>query len=293
MDAWLEIGLLQIGLSNAAIATALAALACVATRVCRRPQVALALWLLVPAKLVSPPLMNLGWPLIPSLATSEFDSPKKAARSPIALPLVLEDASTPTSNVVVLEDHAEDAELLLAPADVGAFVVAPHWVALAGRVWLAGSVLWIALAVIRTRRFRRVLRHAQPASPEVCDEVARLAKKSALRRPPQVRLVHRRVGPLVWALAGRATILLPTELMDRLTPDQRGPCLRTSWRISRAAIIGCIGLSWQRSACTGGIRWPGGAAQDRAGDRGLLRRARRGSVAESCPRLCGGPVDHG
>src|ERR1700722_4927310 len=49
--------LLQIGLTNAMVATAIALLAAAAGKFCRRPALGHALWLLVLLKLVTPPLI--------------------------------------------------------------------------------------------------------------------------------------------------------------------------------------------------------------------------------------------
>src|SRR5262249_5366761 len=56
--------LLHVGLSNAALATALALSAAIASRLCRRPALAHSLWLLVLLKLLTPPLWRvpLPWP---------------------------------------------------------------------------------------------------------------------------------------------------------------------------------------------------------------------------------------
>src|SRR5947199_5160500 len=65
--------LLSVGLANAACAAALAVLALVAGRLCRRPALAHALWVLVLVKLVTPPLFR------PSVAWLPAESPAPAA----------------------------------------------------------------------------------------------------------------------------------------------------------------------------------------------------------------------
>jgi beta-lactamase regulating signal transducer with metallopeptidase domain len=60
--------LVELVLSNAAIATVLALVAAVASRNCRRPQVVYALWLLVLLKLVTPPLVRIPVSILPNEA---------------------------------------------------------------------------------------------------------------------------------------------------------------------------------------------------------------------------------
>ena len=48
-----------------------------------------------------------------------------------------------------------------------------------------------------------------------------LAQRLKLRRVPELRLVNRPVPPLVWAMFGRPTILLPERLLDELSDDER------------------------------------------------------------------------
>jgi beta-lactamase regulating signal transducer with metallopeptidase domain len=58
--------LVELVLSNAAIATVLALVAAVAARYCRRPQVVFALWLLVLLKLLTPPLVRIPVSILPT-----------------------------------------------------------------------------------------------------------------------------------------------------------------------------------------------------------------------------------
>src|SRR2546421_4211955 len=65
--------LLHVALSNAVAATALAVVAAVTSRLCRRPALTHSLWLLVLLKLVTPPLVTLPitWPAPVQAAASE------------------------------------------------------------------------------------------------------------------------------------------------------------------------------------------------------------------------------
>src|SRR5262249_2445318 len=81
---------------------------------------------------------------------------------------------------------------------------------------LAGSVGWLSLTAFRTWRFRRLLRHARPASEALRDQVGRLARKLGLARCPEVLVVHGRVSPMLWAVGGGPRLLLPAGALARL-----------------------------------------------------------------------------
>src|SRR5947209_19977157 len=77
--SWATIGmqsLLEIVLSNSAIATLLAVIAAVAGRYCRRPSIVYGLWLLVLVKLVTPPLVRIPVSFISELT---IDEPRAAS----------------------------------------------------------------------------------------------------------------------------------------------------------------------------------------------------------------------
>jgi beta-lactamase regulating signal transducer with metallopeptidase domain len=118
-------------------------------------------------------------------------------------------------------------------------------------IWLAGAAVWFAVAAIRIAHFRRILRRAEPAPAELLDEVARLADRVGLRQAPHVRLVRRHGPPLVWAMTGRATILLPAELLPTLSDEQRRALLTHELvhlarrdHLVRWAELAALGLYW-------------------------------------------------
>ncbi len=74
---------------------------------------------------------------------------------------------------------------------------------------------------MRIQRFRALLRHACRAPASLQAEVRDLAKQLGIVRIPAVRLTKRRIPPLVWARFGEPTILLPAELLRKLTTSQR------------------------------------------------------------------------
>ena len=221
MNAWLE-----IGCSNALMATALALGVWAFTRVVRRAELALVLWLLVLAKLLMPPLVSIPWESLsvdvlavttdsPVAQVGFGESASKEIDNVDAAPVVTELDPIP---VIVLERREQLPRFEFVPIDDA---VTWPWVPIFGGTWLAGSAIWFTLAAVRMVRFSRALRHAEAAGPELQREVRILANRLMLGRVPSVRMVGRPVPPLVWAMFGQATVLLPTELMDRLSSDER------------------------------------------------------------------------
>ncbi len=99
MSAWLT-----AGLSNAVLATVLALLACVVTRVSRHPHLAFAVWLLVLVKLLMPPLVGV---------------PVKGLQAVLPLPArPIEGADTPPRALVISPIMPEPSFEIAADADV-------------------------------------------------------------------------------------------------------------------------------------------------------------------------------
>src|SRR5262245_60623756 len=171
--------LFEVGLSNALAATLLAAAALVVSGLCRRPAVVHGLWLLVLLKLITPPLVSipLPWPAA--------DEPSPAA-APAPAPLVVgvlrqpaedaEESTEPAAGIALLTNsdlspgitaetppvEAATIEDNLRPPAANIAMSVP-WRTAVAVVWVAGSVGWLALALVRVWRFQRMLRHARPA----------------------------------------------------------------------------------------------------------------------------------
>ncbi len=220
--------ILQTGLSNALVASALALVAVLVGYFYRRPALVHGLWLLVLLKLVTPPLVpiQIAWP-----AQVE---PRPAANAPPAI----EPSDTPLSadvvgdtpqefdaapRIVVLADpEPEQPEPSPEPPPAVAAPPAPFpWQTLVAGVWLAGSTGWFLLAGWRVWRFRRLLRFAAPAPESLCKMAQRLARKMDLRSCPAVYLVPGRVAPMLWAIGGEPRLLVPRELLAYLTREQQ------------------------------------------------------------------------
>ena len=223
--------LLQIGLQNAAAA---AALAVVAFLVClvlrgRRPAIAHALWLLVLLKLLTPPIWTvaLPWPapVRPTAAMERPTAPLERVTAPAEWEqLVAEVESTidfaPATELLAPEPHAADAGY--AVSNTWAVL---DWAPLAlFAAWAAGSAVCLALVLMRSWRFSRLMRHATPAPESVRRRAARLAHGLGIPdgRRPEVWFVPGAVCPMLWAVvARRSRLLLPAGLWNGLSDAER------------------------------------------------------------------------
>jgi beta-lactamase regulating signal transducer with metallopeptidase domain len=267
--------LLEMGLSNAVFAAILALPVAAIGRLCKRPALAHSLWLLVLLKLVTPPLVAVPEDWLPSWQPSLFPGDSVAAAAEPNLHAGDELAFASTMNTEPGEDtlpsrltstssSAEDSSVVTVPVEgVPTAVVdvevtdrdpeakSVAWGNLLFVVWPVGSVLWFAWAVLHICRFRRLLKHARPASVLLRDQVGFLARKMGIRRCPSIWLVPGAVSPMVWTLGGRPRLLFPAKLLDQLDREQRATLLthelahvrrRDHW--VRALEILVSGLYW-------------------------------------------------
>lgn len=223
----------EVGLSNAVAATVLALIALLTGLIYRRrPALVHGLWFLVLLKLLTPPLVRVPVP-VPAAETASATlrgaaDPRATPASPE--PLSLEDIF----RSVELDDEDEDAASVpegpapppnanrAAPTLAGLSMPDPFpWRPTLLAVWIAGSLAWFGLALVRLVRFGRLLRHATPAPASLQAEAARLAAELGLRRCPAVLLLPGRVPPMLWAGLGAPRLLLPAGLLAQLDAAQR------------------------------------------------------------------------
>lgn len=242
--------ILQSGVTNAILATALAIVVACAARLCRRPALVHSLWLLVLLKLVTPAFISVHVPhsaWSPSADSSPQDpvaSPAKVAEAPAVpnredvsqqAPERVNEAAGPELSGAVGMISSEPEQIapgesadnaLPSKTDVPEQTTSGiHWSAWLLTVWLAGSAATLVLAVVRVLRFQRLLGHARPVPVELQDHVEQLGWKLGLDRCPKVAFLPGRLSPMFWSLTGRHLLLLPVGLWDRLTPEQRDSLL--------------------------------------------------------------------
>ncbi|HEV3255606.1 MAG TPA: M56 family metallopeptidase [Gemmataceae bacterium] len=258
--------LLQIGLSNALAATLLALAAAAAGQFCRRPALVHSLWLLVLLKLVTPPVRML--PVLPAAAPERPAQADLRPMTPHDLPEIPEaapfTAADPQPGPVQTGPAQDRLEALPAakelPPDPSTSAVqsAPvtpgpdwSWKPVLIALWFGGSALWLVVTAVRIRRFQALLRYARAAPEGLRRQVEQLAARLGIRHGPSVWLVPGPISPMLWALGGRARLLLPAALWERLGEDQRTTLLahelahyrrRDHW--VRALELLATGLYW-------------------------------------------------
>jgi beta-lactamase regulating signal transducer with metallopeptidase domain len=199
--------LLRVGLSNAACAAGLAALAWVASQLFRRPAVSHALWVLVLLKFVTPPIWTVPISL-PAAAPKEHDIGASHHSAPV------------TQTSVALENVSSDSHASLPTSNQFARIQS-----LAGGLWLAGTIACALLTLLRLRRFSRILTYGVLAPPAVQCQAVSIGELLGLRTVPEVWLLPGPVCPMLWAAFGRSRILLPGGLWDRMTRGQQASIL--------------------------------------------------------------------
>jgi beta-lactamase regulating signal transducer with metallopeptidase domain len=231
--------------SNVAVATGLAVLAWSAGRWLRRPALAHALWLLVLLKLVTPPMVPVTlWrstagteltthvPQAP-LSPPARETPPRETCPPTPLPDPGADAAV--MDAAVMDADVAEVDVLeadLALPDAGAppparffepglngVVSNASLTTIVAAIWLAGSLLWLVVALRRLFAFHQMLHQAAPAPAEIHVLAAELANRLGVRCPPVV-VIPGAITPLVWCWWGRPRLVVPATLVQRLDLEQ-------------------------------------------------------------------------
>ncbi len=99
------------------------------------------------------------------------------------------------------------------------------WSGVLAAVWLTGSLMMAAVALLRLYRFRRLIRRAAIATREVRDEVASVLEKTRVRSAPDVRVTGARIVPLIFSMGQRSVLLLPESLWSSFSREERSTVL--------------------------------------------------------------------
>jgi len=254
--------LLLAGLNNAAWAAALAVVVAIIARfVHRRPAMVHALWLLVLLKLVTPSLITIEtgrW--ITGPRTGE-DAPQRNGGDRINPSSALAGTFSRGEKVEEMHLSPRERSAALRPGEGAQRNGAPArklpaetewpWQPIVATLWLLGSIVWASALVLGMVRFRRLLRSAEPASDELRRKVESIAKTLELRWIPTTVIVPACIPPMLWALVGRPTLILPQALWERLDDDERDAILahelahlkrRDEWARRLEAVA--LGLYW-------------------------------------------------
>ncbi len=189
-------------LVNAASVAVLALAVALTARFVRRPSIVHVLWLVVLAKLLTPPVLEV-------------------AVLPGAAPQAALEAVEPSSEPFVAELGA------LVPTAVPAAVAptpppAPTWTLprTLGIVWFGGSLLLLMTAIVRAARFQRSIRDARKAPDDLRRMTSAIADRIGLARIPRIRVIAARVSPMIWFPLRAPMLLLPAALVERLPRAQ-------------------------------------------------------------------------
>lgn len=188
--------LLQMALSNACFAFALALGAVAAGAKAKRPHLAHLLWLLVFVKLVTPPLVTVPVGIF-SPPPQKVDAGARAfgaGAQPTALETV--PGSSLLSRFAPLGNRAT-----------------PGLVAL----WLLGSAVVLVWSMARVYRFGRLLAaESDVPPPELREEAERMARRLGLATTPTICTTTAHLSPMVWWTGGPVRIVLPRVLLERM-----------------------------------------------------------------------------
>jgi len=189
--------------------------------------------------LVQPPLSAMPEPgplFEPAVANGDLDSlawfaPRlrqhgSVAPQQVETPACLPEAAAPSALSTSPSQEPFAAEFSVSSEGAGSFVFFDYsWHTWLMLLWLAGAAVWYGVALRRAWAFNALLKHGRNAAPELLDEVAALARRVGLSRPPSVQLLPGIFSPMVWAFGCRARLLLPQQLLPRLNTEQRAALL--------------------------------------------------------------------
>ena len=182
---------------NAAVAAVMAVAVFLLQRIGwlkRRPALRHALWLLVFFKLVTPPLLSVPVAVLPSPADQTGLDTEELSPVTDVRPAGLMAAQTtpPTSGSLPLGSLAA----------IGVAVM--------------GTMVLLVLAVWRTRRIGRLVRHAAVGPVLLQRSVVEKSRQLNLRRSPSVRIVNANVSPFLWATPKEVFLVIPEQLAAAL-----------------------------------------------------------------------------
>jgi beta-lactamase regulating signal transducer with metallopeptidase domain len=220
--------MLAYALGNTLLALPLAALAWAIARTGRHPAVAHLAWVLVMIRLVMPPIAALPWLSFEVPLPRGIVAAPMASRAAVSTGREAGDSGRPLGParraVAGSAARAEAAGAASSAAPTAPRALPPHlvdrWTALA-LLWPAGTILVVAVSVLRLRRFRRALEAAlSPADARV----RRLAERAAadLGVPPcaGVAVIPADAAPFVWSCLGRPSVVLPASIVAEMSDDQ-------------------------------------------------------------------------
>ena len=207
--------IVYFAVSSSAHALVLALLVWVVARFCRSAEVATWLWLIVLVKLVTPPIVTMPMPGLSSLSENEFGNVQiepslsnSASRVPVA-----------KSIGAVRTDDVSTTEPVTLPNET--FTNPIHWSHIVLVLWAIGSLIYVAVSLIRIHRFGKQLRFEAVESTNLQQNAINVASRMGITTCPDVKTVDCRIPPLLWAFRSSTEIVIPSQLVQNLTAVQR------------------------------------------------------------------------
>jgi len=233
------ISLVETGLMNALLAVVLALPILILGRICHRPALIHAFWILVLVKLIAPPLylipVRLPVPvwqqteIVVQVAPPQQSSPpqgptgiKLGTTHPGNLSRSLELAQQRTEILQAAGQNAQHSPVspwFEQSQNVArcALQLAQNLAFPALGLWFCGSITWFTWQGWRIVRFTQVfLKYARRGPPPLQQLTQRLAQPMGISQAPEVWLLPAVVSPMLWAGGGQPRILFPTDLLARL-----------------------------------------------------------------------------
>jgi beta-lactamase regulating signal transducer with metallopeptidase domain len=186
------------------------------------------IWMLVFLKLVLPPSLSAPTGIgywcgahVPPAPPISIETPETMTPSPVRA----EAAARPEIELPPPEGAAFDVASM--PAEPVGWVLNPRvkasfgqiaWPAVIFLLWAIGVLIFAGWVVQRLLFVRRLLAQGQPAPGEVLDTLDECRRQMGIRRNVGLRLLAGTFSPAVCGLL-RPTILVPTVLLERLSPE--------------------------------------------------------------------------
>ncbi len=195
-------------LSNALFASAVAAAVFVCSRFIRNASIIHLLWAVVLLRFLAPPLVDV--PIRVALPNSD--------NAAITAP-----AGRPDSSLGTLSANVRLSDSRPAP-ESGVRVI--RLSQLAALIWAAGAIVVLALATMRALRLRSLARRTASKDEALQRHVQRISNEMGLRYTPNAFLVRAKISPMVWTWFSRPLMLLPLQLWNTLSEDEKTAVLR-------------------------------------------------------------------
>ena len=203
--------LLQFAISNLLLSVPLALIAYAVHRSQRSPTVAHLLWVLVLAKLVTPPIFSVSLDFLPNISTQAASAIAQGTKAPLEfetdLALVKSNASI-ESGRVAWSDGLNHSWIAFSKTCVFA-------------LWISGGLFVLLHSLNSVFRFNRRLRVAcRQVDPDLQRLATEVAEQLGLRWSPKIYSVPAEISPLVWWIGGRVRVVIPGRVRQQFAPDE-------------------------------------------------------------------------